>query len=433
MDKLTDILYKWNNWQDSKLNGGFKRAVSDEIFPLHKTEDIITLIGPRRAGKTTILYQIINKLEQIKDKKSILHINFEEPFFATELNLKLLDKIYEHYRNNIFPEGKAYLFLDEIQNIPQWERWVRARNESENIKIFITGSSAKLLSRELGTLLTGRHLSFSIYPLSFKEILEFRKITIPNNLATLSPPPRIANALLEYLKWGGFPRIVLEENENIKLELLKQYFDDILYKDIIMRHQIRDVTMLRELAAHLITNTASLTSTKRLANIFGVSQSAISSYQDYLEEGFLLNGLPFFSLKQAERNRHPRKIYCMDLGLRMAVNNSNSPDNGKVLETLINNVLMERCEGNVFYWQKTGEVDFLTRDNFKIKNAYQVVHKGLDDPKTFKRKISSLIEASEHFEDIDLKLICSQIPEGLETDPRIKLIPLWHFLLNEDY
>jgi predicted AAA+ superfamily ATPase len=433
MDKLTDILYKWNNWQDNNLKGGFRRAISNKIFPLHKTEDVITLIGPRRAGKTTILYQIINELEKSKDKKSILHVNFEEPFFATELKLSLLDKIYEHYRNNINPDGKAYLFLDEIQNIPQWERWVRARNESEDIKIFITGSSAKLLSRELGTLLTGRHISFSIFPLSFKEILEFKKIPIPNDLVTINPPPRIANALLEYLKWGGFPRIVLEENENIKLELLKQYFDDILYKDIIMRHQIRDTTMLRELAAHLITNTASLTSTKRLANIFGVSQSAISSYQDYLEEGFLLSGLPFFSLKQAERNRNPRKIYCIDLGLRMAVNNSNSPDNGKVLETLIHNVLVQRSEKNVFYWKKTGEVDFLTRKNFQINEAYQVTHKGLDDLKVLKREINSLIEASEHFKNIDLKLICAQIPEGLVINSKIKLIPLWQFLLNEEY
>ena len=430
MNKLTDILYRWNNWQEHNLNAGFTRVITNNIFPLHNNPEIITLIGPRRAGKSTILYQIINQLEKKYDKKAILHVNFEEPFFAKDLNLDLLDKIYNHYRNHIYPEGKAYLFLDEIQNISGWEKWVRARNESENIKFFITGSSAKLLSRELGTLLTGRHLSFSIYPLDFRELLEFNNISIPTKLDTFSPPYKIAHILLEYFKWGGFPRIVLEPNQAIKLELLKQYFDDILYRDIIMRHEIREANLLRELAAYLLTNTASLSSTKRLANIFGVAQSTISTYQDYLEEGFVINSLPFFSLKQAEVNRNPQKIYCVDLGLRMAVNNSNSPDNGKILETLIHNKLVRNNEQNVFYWKKNGEVDFLTRKNFNINQAYQVVYQGLENPRTIKREIKSLNEAAANFKNIKLNLICSEVPESLEINPKINLIPLWHFLLN---
>ncbi len=429
MEKLLQILHSWNNWREPKLKPGFRREVTEKIIANLHSSDVIALIGARRSGKTTILYQLINHLEQEIDKNAILHVNFEEPYFASKLTIEFLDELYEFYRANIFPEGRAYLFFDEIQNIPDWEKWVRARNENENVKIFITGSSAKLLSRELATLLTGRHLSFFISPLNFREILTFKDVatTDLNSLKVVSP--KIKNLLLNYLKWGGFPRIILEDNDEIKHELLKQYFDDIIFKDIIMRHQIRDAKLLRELAVYLITNTASLTSSKRLANIFGVSQTIISSYQNYLEEGFVIGSLPIFSLKQAERNRNPKKNYCLDLGLRAAVNNSNSPDNGKVVETAIYNNLQARYGEEVYYWKGRGEVDFFTRKSFKADTAYQVTY-FIPDEKTLQREVGALLEIAERFPDLKLKLLVAELQEDLLLPNNIVAVPLWQFLLE---
>ncbi len=141
-------------------------------------EEILALIGPRQAGKSTVLYQLMGQL--LADGVTpapILHINFEELELSPYLKLELLDKIYDLYRARIHPKGKAYIFLDEIQNVPQWERWVRARNDTENVKIFITGSSSALMSQELAAVLTGRNLTFRICPLSFREVLEIKNPT----------------------------------------------------------------------------------------------------------------------------------------------------------------------------------------------------------------------------------------------------------------
>ena len=224
-------------------------------------------MGARRCGKTTVMFQIMDKLEELGiDQKAVLHINCEEPFFAQRLSIDLLDEIYETFRQKIWPSGKAYIFIDEIQNVPEWERWVRARNESENIKIFITCSSSKLMSRELGTLLTGRHVSMMVYPLNFSEFCLFRdkKIELLDN-------HEIKYLLDNYLTWGGFPEVVLALEEERKEVLLKQYFDDILFRDISLRHNIRDIFLLRNLAVFLMTQTASLISFNRIANLFGIS------------------------------------------------------------------------------------------------------------------------------------------------------------------
>ena len=194
-----------------------------------------------------MLYQIIEHLEeQGLDKKACLHMNFEEPALSLNLSLDILDKLYDTYRTRIYPEGKAYIFFDEIQNVPEWERWVRARNETENIRIIVTGSSSKLMSRELGTLLTGRHLTFEVYPLDFREQLQFKGIELPQEPWPSQAPPQIQHALLDYLQWGGLPRVVLSNNDMIRERLLTRYFEDMLYKDVIRRHDIRDVQTLRK-------------------------------------------------------------------------------------------------------------------------------------------------------------------------------------------
>ena len=292
---MLDILQKWNRWGTNPLNSGRIRKVTQRIVAYTETKEIIVLVGPRRAGKSTILYQVMDALEAqgILDK-AMLHLNFEEPKLIPFLNLDGLDAIYEAYREHVFPQGKAYLFLDEIQNIPQWERWVRARSNTENIKIFITGSSAKLMSREISTLLTGRHISFEISPLDFAEYLEFQEISLPKHILAATPPPEIRHSLNEYIQWGGFPAVTEAKTSQYKQDLLAEYFDDILFKDIVLRHNIRDPNLLRNIAVHLLTQTGNLLSFQRVANTFQISNDAAISYCRYLQESFMVEMIPFF-------------------------------------------------------------------------------------------------------------------------------------------
>jgi predicted AAA+ superfamily ATPase len=429
-----DTLLKWNRWGPNLLKSGHKRHVTAAIIPFLHTEEIITLTGLRRSGKSTILYQIMDLLEdEGVAQKAMLHINFEEPALAPHLTLGLLDSLYEIYRAQVYPTGKAYLFLDEIQNVPEWERWVRARNETENIKIFITGSSSKLMSRELATLLTGRHINFNVYPLSLAELLEFKSVNIPGKPWSFSPPAEIAHAIHFYKQWGSLPRIVLAKEDKSRMQILVQYFDDILLKDLAMRHNIRDLHTLRALAVHLMTHTGSLMSFNRLGTLFGVSTMLAKDYCQYLQETFLLELMPFFSLKVAERQRNPQKIYALDCGLRNQVSLSLSPDEGKSIESIVFNTLKQQGH-YVYYWKNRGEVDFVIHRGNTITSVVQVMADGLSDPNTLKRELDALNEATKAFPNAKPFLIVSQndIPANMANLARIPLIPLWQFLLNPE-
>lgn len=424
---MIEILATWNRWGTASLPSGYPRDITTEIAPFVDTKEVVALIGLRRAGKTTVLYQIMDSLEaQGIPRAAMLHMNFEEPAISAQLGVELLDQIYRTYREEIYPDGKAYLFFDEIQNVPQWEKWVRARNENEDIKIFITGSSANLMSRELATVLTGRHVEFYVTTFSFKEILSIKGIKIPTPQLKINPSPPIQNALKEYMKWGGFPEVVLSENVDRKKILLRQYFDDILFKDIAMRHQVRDLNLLRNIAVHLMTQTACLFSVNRIAKLFQISLDMASSYCGFIQEAFLVDYLPYFSLKAAERNRNPQKIHVNDLGLRQIASISLSMDYGKLAETLVYQELKRKFRSDIFYWKGKQEIDFVIRDGNTIHSAIQVAYDHLDNATTRERELDSLKEAQATFKHATAMLIAGRMPQS----PNQLMTPLWLFLLG---
>lgn len=429
---LIDILARWNRWGTALLDSGTERDILKELIEVIDMDEVIALVGSRRAGKSTIMYQLMDYLESKRvDRKAILHVNFEEPSLAELLNLGLLDKIYDTYRREIYPEGKTYLFFDEIQNIPDWERWVRARNETENIKIFVTGSSSKLLSRELGTLLTGRHLLYTIYPLSFREFLRFNHISIDETTPGFTAPAKVQHALNQFLTWGSYPKVVLTESVRQKELLLKRYFEDILFKDIAMRHEIRDVNTLRSLALHLFAQTASMISFKRLARLFEVSEKLVSNYCQFIREAFLIDFLPFYSLKVAERNRNPLKVHVNDLGMRKLMSLLHAPDFGRIAETAVHRTLLIEPNQGIYYWKDLGEVDFLVRENNEVKKLVQVVYDGLEYPEVMEREVSSLEHAGKTFKSAEKILVAGNFPHGVTIPSNdINVIPFWKFLLR---
>lgn len=428
-----DILIKWNRWGSNLLTSGRLRQVTPTITPFLHSEEVVTLSGLRRVGKSTVLYQLMDALAaEGVDPKAMLHINFEKPALAPHLTPDLLDNLYDAYRANVYPQGKAYLFLDEIQNIPGWERWVRARNETEDIKIFITGSSSKLISRELAILLTGHYVNFDVYPLNLAELLDFFSMEIPSKPWPFAAPPTIAHAVNFYLKWGSLPKIVLADSDIQREKLLDQYLDDILLKDIAMRHSIRDVQALRALMVHLLTLAGSLISFTRLSNVFNVSTMLANNYCQYIQEGFLVDLTPFFSLKVSERQRNPQKIYATDLGMRNQASLSTSPDLGKSLESLVFNTLKQQRHHGIFYWKGHGEIDFVVRRGNTITHLIQVMLEGLEDTAVMAREISALQEGMKMFPQAKAMIITNQrnLPADLSIPKPIQLIPLWQFLLD---
>src|SRR3990167_6397496 len=423
---MLTTLSRWNRWGGATLSAGIQRDITKKIDSLMNTSDIIVLIGMRRSGKTTVLFQLMDILEnQGISKEAILHVNFEEPSLASALNLDLLDTIYNEYRANICPKGKVYVFFDEIQNGPQWERWVRARNETEQIKIILTGSSANLMSRELGTVLTGRHISFIVSPLSFSEYLHFKQIKQPTVLLPIGASHEINHALEHYLYWGGLPEVVLSESDDRRRYLLKQYFDDLLFKDVSMRHEIRDIALLRNLAVYLLTQTASLISYHRIAKQFGISLDKASSYCSFLQEAFLVDFLPFFSLKTAERKRHPFKVHAVDLGLRTVTALTGSEDKGRLMETAVCHQIKRNDNYSVYYWKGTQEIDFLIREGHVVTQLIQV-SQDVSSENVLQRELNAFSEAEIQFSKAETRLIVGKQPK--KTEPSIT--PLWLFLLE---
>ena len=398
MNDLLHALARWNRWGNAALRSGFPRDVVPSLLPFLDTPEVVGLVGPRRAGKSTVLVQVMDALEaRGLPREAMLHVNAEEPGLAEHLDPRLLDRVYETYRREVNPRGRAWLFLDEVQVIPQWERWVRARNETEDIKVFVTGSSSALLSRELGTLLTGRHVTFEVWPLSFAELLRVRGLALPARPDLVPTPPDVQRALLDYLQWGGFPEVVLADDDDRRDALLRQYFDDVLFKDVAMRHAVRDLPALRAAAVHLLTNTASLVSANRLAAQLDVSVDLAKQFCTYLEEAFLVTFLPFFSLKLGERRRRPQKVHAVDTGLRNAVCLSGTPDRGRLLESAAVAELRRGRHDGLFYWKGKGEVDVVVRRGNDAARLVQVTWGGEMSPDALKREAAALTEAQEVF------------------------------------
>ena len=327
---MLQTLARWNRWGTARLDPGVARDAAAEMRPFLDTPEVVALAGPRRAGKTTLLYQLMDAVEAAgAPPEACLHVNFEEPGLGPELGLALLDRIYETYRTEVRPNGRAYLFLDEIQHVPSWERLVRARKETEDVKLFVTGSSSALMTREFGSLLTGRHVTFRVWPLGFGEFLRFKSIAAPRRPKLAGSPAPMLNALGEFMRWGGFPEVVLAEDEARKEALLKQDFGrSALQGRGPAACAARRVDSAQPGRAFPATPSACLVSYQRLARSFGVSLDLTRAYCGHLQEAFLVDFLPYFSLKAAERRRRPQKVHAVDVGLRRVVSLSASEDRG---------------------------------------------------------------------------------------------------------
>ncbi|MDP2960159.1 MAG: ATP-binding protein, partial [candidate division Zixibacteria bacterium] len=270
------------------------------------------MTGPRRAGKSYLMRQMARKLfEQGVKKENLLFVNFEDPRF-TCLDTKLMAQIFDVYREFLSPTSTPYIFLDEVQEVEGWEKWVRMMHELKKGKIVVSGSNAHLLSRELGTLLTGRHLDLTVFPLSFQEFLAFNKVEARTPLDVAGKEAEINGFLRRYIESDSFPEVVLSEK---KREILLNYFEDLLTKDLLKRFRVRKPQVMKSLIKYYLSNVGNLTTFMSAKRFLHASSDTIEKFAGYFEDVYLTFFLKRFSFKVREQEKSPRKIYAIDTGL----------------------------------------------------------------------------------------------------------------------
>jgi uncharacterized protein len=380
---------------------GLLRELFHEIQVVENFASIIT--GIRRCGKSTLMLQILKK-----QQSPALFLNFEDirlsGFETSDFN-RLNTEIERRKVKN--------LFFDEIQIVNQWEIFINQKL-NEGFHVFITGSNASLLSKELGTHLTGRHLSAELFPFSYAEFLAFTQTE--NNI----------NSFNVYLETGGMP-------EYLKTRLgiiLRQLIDDILYRDIAVRHNIRNVDALRELTVYLISNIGKPVSARQLTGLFGISAAAtIIDYLGWLQNAYIVDFIPVFDYSVKTQIRNPKKVYVIDPGIYHQIKTTFTDDYGRQLENLVYLHLRRKYQ-QIYYFNKNGECDFIVMKNGKTEHCIQVCYQ-LNDM-NMNREFQGLKTALNYFNLKEGIIVTHNQTDLFETDGTvIKLIPAWKFLMSK--
>ena len=409
-----------------------KREIQKDIAPLLNQREIIIITGVRRGGKSSLMRLISNDLIEKYDilQDNILYLNFEDERF-TYFDINDFEQVYEIFLELYHPVGRKYFFLDEIQNVKGWEKWLNRLYEFEDLKIFVTGSNATLLSPEIATALTGRNRQLIVYPFSFNEFLSLRNYSITEKDFYLREKRiEIKRLFDEYLKLGGFPE-VLKISDNT---LLEQYLKDIIYRDVIARYSIRNIKEIKELTLFLASNIGTIQSYNNLREMINVkSLNTIKNYLEMLENVFLFFKIDLFSFSVKKQIYNPSKIYSVDSALSNAIAFKFSENMGHIYENIVF-IELQRKNKEVFYWKsKRGrEVDFVIKSGLKIDEAIQVCF-SFTDKKTRDRELESLLSAKNEL-NVDNLVMITEDEKGEEVidGVTIRIIPLWKWLLQSE-
>ena len=436
-NELLEILHDWNFWKKELDTGKERKVYLEKCLRFLHTNVVTAIIGVRRAGKSYIMRQTIKELiEKGRERKNILMVNFEDNRFVG-FYPKLLDEIFETYLEFLKPDKNPFVFLDEIHNVPKWERWVRTTQELGKAKIIVSGSSSKLLAGELATVLTGRHLDVFVFPLSFEEFLYFRNLEIKDELDLIAKKIEIKRFFNEYFEFGGFPEVVLSSD---KKQLALTYFDDILTKDIERRYKLKKSEKLRALARFYLTNISNTITFNSLKKSLDTTTNTIEKFSSYLEEAGMIFFVKRFSFKVKEQEKSARKVYSIDVGLANAIGFKFSSDIGKIAENMVAIELKrkETLDTNMelYYWKNARheEVDFLIKEGLKVKQLIQVCW-DINEYKTKEREIKALLKASKELKCKNLLVITGdyEAEEEIKVKDKsykVKFLSLWKWLLE---
>ncbi|MFH0856346.1 MAG: ATP-binding protein [bacterium] len=397
-----------DNFKNKSLGVGrnidFKKYIS--------TKQITIISGVRRCGKSTLLLQFSKHFDKF------YYFNFDDE--------RLIDFDVSDFENLMLAFKKMYegkvIFLDEIQNIAGWERFAR-RIYEEGYKIFITGSNAKLLSSELATHLTGRYFKIELFPFSFKEFLDYKDINYQEKGTAIKA--QVLKNFDIFLKNGGFPEFI----EHGDSEYLKRIYEDVLYKDLIARFNIREIKSFKQLANFLFTNFTREISYNGLKNTLGFkSVTSVKDYVDFIEQSYLIFELYKYDCSLKKQYVSDKKSYVIDNGLRNFIAFSFLDDNGKLLENLVF-IELKRRGYEFYYYKNNNECDFIIREKGKITQVLQIT--AILNENNAEREKAGLIDAMGAFKLKDGLILTNNQEDIIKKDNMsIKIMPVWKWLLD---
>ena len=382
---------------------------------------IVILSGVRRCGKSTLLHQI-----RAVNKEKEYYLNFDDERLL-HFTIDDFQQLHETFIE-LFGVQKTFYF-DEIQNISNWEFFIR-RLDNEGNKVYITGSNANLLSKELGTHLTGRHIQIELYPFSFKEFLDFKHVKISEeDFYTTEGRAQLRKQFEHYLNQGGFPEYLKNNNT----EYLKSLYNSILYRDILVRNNISNEFEIRELGYFVSGNIAKPISFNGLKHVINVKHvNTVKNYLTHFEDTYLVFLLNKFDYSIKKQLNNPKKLYFIDNALARNISYRFSEDRGRFLENMVFLELKRRAY-ELYYHKNNYECDFLLREKSKIVKAIQVTT-SLMDGNTKKREVNGLLEALDTH-NLQEGIICTENEEfTMEVEDKIiKVMPVWKWLLLKNY
>lgn len=419
--------------QESQLFCGSTRQVAFPVIPGKAS----ICIGVRRSGKSTLLHQKIESVKKTLPKENILFLNFFDDRLMEVRNGRLhlvIDAFYSLYPNK--KGEKIYCFLDELQECADWEPFVDRILRTENAEVYITGSSEKLLSKEIASQMRGRALTVELFPFSFVEYLDF--CSVQYQKLTSETRYKLEHWLDKYLETGGFPDVANLEAET-RIKVHQEYFKTILHRDIIERFDSLHPKATIQLGYRLLTSISSLYSLNRATEYlkslgFKVSKDFVSDCFDWFEDAFFLFMVKKFDKSFSKQNLNPKKIYCIDHSLVNSVSPASGEKRGYILENLIYCHLRRQSDQIFYYRTRQGnEVDFYWIDEKNEPHLVQVAW-DLNDESTRKRELRSLIQAMDETSLKTATLVTKNQSETIQAgDNHIAVIPAWRYLLESEF
>jgi len=393
------------------------REITSKVVSLLHLKLPVIITGVRRAGKSTLLKLV--KKELALQEHNYFYVNFSDERlinFSTEDFQSILDFMQqEKYAEN------CHLFLDEIQEVTHWEKWVDRIKEKH--PLVITGSNSKLLSKEISTILTGRSMSIHLHPFSFVEFLSARNVAFSLFKKDLAVKIQVQHLFLEYLLSGGIPKVVIDKEK----QLLSELYENILYRDIIKRFNPNLEKHIKEISMHLLSNISCPLSQRTLSTMTGVKNfSTLKTILNTFENAFLLSFVPKFDFSLRKQIQNPRKVYCVDTGFAYELGFRSSENKGRLLENLVFLELKRRTE-HIYYFSKSNECDFVIREGHTITQAVQVCYELINENR--KREINGLVECMNQFKLKKGIILTFNQEENCPEDKRINIIPVWKWLL----
>lgn len=420
------------HWSGKLYEADVERSCFSRLIDYLATGQVVAITGVRRAGKSTLMKQLINYLisqEKIAAER-LMFVNLEHPYLSPyREEISALERLYEDYLKMMQPEGQVYLFLDEVQFFKDWPLFVKAHHETKQVRFVVTGSNAAMVSSDLITLLSGRSLPLEILPFSLREIAVSRGIEVDSCHALACNRPALRHLLDEMLEYGGFPSIVVGDHKRAAFDLLGAHARTVLLQDVVPRLAMRKPAELEQLYTYLMSHIGKLFTYAGLGKLFSLSDKSIKEYLQALADAHLAYEVDLFSYSLKQQLRSPKKAYSIDTGQANAVGFQFSSNRGRLLENLIF-IDLKRLGLAVYYYKtkEDCEVDFLIKEGSTI--ALVQVTWDLHDPSVLERELRSLQQAMKELSCSNATLLMAESPlHPLPSIDQIQLLSADEYLL----